>query len=229
MVAACPGAGAADEVRLTRRIRLLVAATITWNLTEVAVALVAGLAAASPALVGFGLDSVVEVASAATLAWQFAGAEPERRAARERTALRVIGASFLCLACWITIEATRSLIGADPARSSTPGLALATASLIVMPVLSITQRRAGRTLGSPTAVADARQGMLCSWLSAALLGGLLLNSTLGLHWADPAAALAIAGVAAWEGRAAWRGTGCCTPAAAHPQPARPEANCACCN
>jgi divalent metal cation (Fe/Co/Zn/Cd) transporter len=228
MVAGCPEARLAPrDVTLTRRIRLLVAATITWNLTEVVVALGAGAAAGSSALVGFGLDSVVEVASATALAWQFAGG-PQRRNDRERTTLRVIGASFLCLAAWITVEAIDALIGDRPAQPSAPGLALAAASLLVMPALSVAQRRTGRALGSPTAVADARQGMLCSWLSAALLVGLLLNGALGWSWADPGAALVIASVAAKEGRDAWRGTGCCAPAGSASHRAHRESSCACC-
>ncbi|HEX3827225.1 MAG TPA: cation transporter [Sporichthyaceae bacterium] len=229
MAATCAVDAAVREVRLTRRIRLLVAATISWNLTEVVVALAAGAAASSPALIGFGLDSIVEVASAAAVAWQFATGDRERRAARERVALRVIAVSFLVLACWITLEAVHALTGGEAAKPSLPGLLLAAASLLMMPVLSVAQGRAGRALGSPTAVADARQGMLCSYLSAALLTGLLLNSTLGWSWADPAAALLIAGLAAKEGLDAWRGRSCCAPDPVRAQPSRPKQACACCN
>ncbi len=196
---------------LGRRVRLLVTLTITYNVLEAVVALVSGTRASSSALVGFGLDSVVEVSSAAAVAWQFAGRDPE---ARERTALRVIACSFFALAAFVTVDALRSLLGGQEAGHSTPGLVLAAASLVVMPVLSYAQRRAGRELGSRSAVADSKQTLLCTYLSAVLLVGLALDSLLGWSWADPVAALVIAGLAVREGVGAWRGDGCCSPAAA---------------
>ncbi|MEU7905637.1 cation transporter [Actinoplanes sp. NPDC049118] len=192
---------------LARRIRLLVAATITYNVIEAIVAIGAGTAASSTALIGFGLDSVIEVSSAAAVAWQFAGRDPQ---ARERTALRIIACSFFALAAYVTVESVRALIGGATAGESRVGLLLAALSLLVMPTLSYAQRRAGRELGSRTAVADSKQTLLCTYLSAVLLVGLGLNS-LGWSWADPAAALIIAAVAAWEGVAAWRGDACCAP------------------
>lgn len=201
-----PRADADRRAVLTRRVRLLVAATITYNVVEAAIALAAGAAAGSTALVGFGLDSVIEVASAAAVAWQFAGADPE---ARERTALKVIAASFFALAAYVTVESIRSLAGAEVAGHSTAGIALAAASLLVMPVLSHAQRRAGRELGSASAVADSRQTLLCTYLSGVLLAGLLLNALFGWSWADPAVALVVAAVAAREGREALRGKHCC--------------------
>ncbi|MBO0849591.1 MAG: cation transporter, partial [Pseudonocardia sp.] len=144
--------------------------------------------------------------SAATVAWQFSGADPH---ARERTALRVIGLSFFALAGYLAVESIRALAGAGEARPSPVGIVLAAVSLLVMPALSVAQRRAGRELGSATAVADAKQALLCTYLSAVLLVGLLLNDRFGLSWADPVAALVIAGVAANEGRQAWRGDSCC--------------------
>jgi divalent metal cation (Fe/Co/Zn/Cd) transporter len=151
---------------LNRRIRLLVAATITYNVIEAVVALSAGTVASSAALIGFGLDSLIEVASAAAVAWQFSGPDPQ---ARERAAL----------------------------------------SLLIMPFLSYAQRRAGRELGSRSAVADSKQTLLCTYLSGVLLVGLLLNSLFGWSWADPVAALVIAAVALKEGREALRGDTCC--------------------
>jgi divalent metal cation (Fe/Co/Zn/Cd) transporter len=198
-------AGPARRAVLARRIRLLVAATIGYNLVEAVVAIGAGTAAGSTALIGFGLDSVIEVSSAAAVAWQFAGRDPERR---ERTALRIISVSFFALAAYVTAESVRSLLGGSPAAPSTAGLVLAAVSLAVMPGLSYAQRRAGRELGSRTAVADSRQTLLCTYLSAVLLAGLALNSLLGWSWADPAAALVIAAVAVEEGREAWRGDTC---------------------
>ena len=191
---------------LTRRIRLLVAATITYNVGEAVVALAAGAAASSAALIGFGLDSVIEVSSAAAVAWQFSGRDPE---ARERAALRVIAVSFFVLAGYLTVESVRALSGGPVAAPSTVGIVLAAVSLAVMPVLSYAQRRAGRELASASAVADSRQTLLCTYLSAVLLAGLVLNGALGWSWADPLAALVIAAVAVREGRDAWRGRRCC--------------------
>ncbi|WP_300010437.1 cation transporter [Pseudonocardia sp.] len=191
---------------LTRRVRLLVAATITYNLVEAVVALTAGTIASSAALIGFGLDSVIEVASASAVAWQFSGRDPQ---ARERAALRVIAVSFFVLAGYVTVESVRSLAGAVEAAPSPVGMVLATLSLLVMPVLATAQRRAGRELGSATAVADSGQTLLCTYLSAVLLVGLALNALFGWSWADPVAALVIAAVAVKEGRDAWRGDHCC--------------------
>ena len=191
---------------LERRIRWIVAATITYNVVEAIVALAEGTRVSSTALVGFGLDSVIEVSSAAAVAWQFSAKDPETR---EKVALRFIAFSFFALAAYVTIDAVLSLLGLGEARPSGIGIALATASLIVMPVLSVAQRRAGRELGSTSAVADSKQTLLCTYLSAALLTGLLLNALVGWSWADPVAALAIAAIAVREGRNALRGDSCC--------------------
>ncbi len=191
---------------LTRRVRLLVAATITYNVVEAVVAIGAGTVASSAALIGFGLDSVIEIASAAAVAWQFSGRDPETR---ERATLRIIALSFFALAAYVTAESARALFGDAEARPSTVGIVLAAVSLLVMPVLSHAQRRAGRELGSASAVADSKQTLLCTYLSGVLLVGLILNSLLGWSWADPIAALVIAAVAVREGREAWRGHHCC--------------------
>ena len=193
---------------LRRRIRLLVAATIAYNTVEAVVAITAGALASSTALIGFGLDSVVEVTSAAAVAWQFTAADPHRR---ERVTLRIVAVSFFLLAAYITVESLRSLAGAAHADHSPVGIALAAVSLVVMPVLSFAQRRAGREFGSASAVADSKQTLLCTYLSAVLLIGLAANAALGWWWADPVAALAIAVVAVKEGREAWRGDACCPP------------------
>lgn len=204
----CAGSavGPGRRAVLTRRVRLLVAATITYNVLEAVVALAAGTVASSSALIGFGLDSVIEVASAAAVAWQFSGRDPE---ARERVALRVIACSFFALAAYVTVGSVRTLLGAGEAEPSTVGIVLAALSLLVMPFLSAAQRRAGRELGSSTAVADSRQTLLCTYLSGVLLLGLVLNATLGWSWADPVVALVVAAVAVQEGRTAWRGEHCC--------------------
>lgn len=191
---------------LSRRVRLLVAATISYNVIEAIVAISAGAVASSTALIGFGLDSVIEVASASAVAWQFYGPDPETR---ERTALKIIALSFFALAGYVTVESVRSLTGGQDAEHSTVGIMLAAVSLMIMPLLSYAQRRAGRELGSTSAVADSRQTLLCTYLSGALLAGLLLNSLFGWSWADPIVALIIAGVAVREGLQAWRGKHCC--------------------
>ena len=208
---------------LTRRIRLLVAATISYNLLEAVVAIWAGRAASSTALIGFGLDSVIEVSSAAAIAWQFSARDPETR---EKVALRIIAGSFFALAAYVTVESVRALAGSAAAEDSTVGLVLAAASLAVMPVLSYAQRRAGRELGSRSAVADSKQTLLCTYLSAVLLVGLGLNTLLGWSWADPVAALVIAAVALREGWDAWHGDNCCAPnAVIHHDAQRPPATC----
>ncbi len=160
----------------------------------------------SSALVGFGLDSVIEISSAAAIAWQFSAKDPETR---EKAALRFIAFSFFALAAYVSVDAALSLLGMGDARPSLIGIVLAAASLVVMPVLSLAQRRAGRELGSVSAVADSKQTLLCTYLSAALLVGLVLNALVGWSWADPLAALVIAAVAVREGRNAWRGDPCC--------------------
>ncbi|GEL98181.1 hypothetical protein CTE05_17280 [Cellulomonas terrae] len=193
---------------LERRIRWIVAATITYNVVEAGVALVAGRIASSSALIGFGLDSVVEVLSAAAVAWQFSAPDPRTR---ERAAMRTIALSFFGLAAFVTVDAVRTLLTAAEPEHSTVGIVLAAVSLAVMPVLSWAERRTGRELGSASAVADSRQTLVCAYLSAVLLVGLVLNSTLGWWWADPIAAVVIAGFAVREGIEAWKGEACCTP------------------
>ncbi|WP_089117883.1 cation diffusion facilitator family transporter [Streptomyces sp. SS07] len=207
------GPSPARRDALARRIRLLVAATIAYNVIEAVVALTAGTLASSSALIGFGLDSVIEVSSAATVAWQFSAPEHAVREARERTALRIIAVSFLALAAYVAVDAVRALTGTGEAEPSPLGIVIAALSLAIMPFLSAAQRRAGREIGSASAVADSKQTLLCTYLSAVLLVGLILNAAFGWSWADPVAALAIAGIAVKEGREAWRGKGCCAPTA----------------
>jgi divalent metal cation (Fe/Co/Zn/Cd) transporter len=202
---------ASDRVRLGRRAQLLAAASVVYNGFEAAIAITAGLVAGSVALVGFGLDSVVEVSSGLIVLWQFRHRMPQ---SRERQALRLMALSFFGLAAYVAFESVRALLtGAEPDPSPV-GIGLAAASLVVMPFLSWAQRRTGRALGSNAVVADSTQTLLCTYLSAVLLVGLLLNGTLGWSWADPLAGLVIAGVAIREGLEAWRGQNCgCAPAA----------------
>lgn len=198
--------------KLSRRAQLLAGASVTYNVIEAVIAITAGLVAGSVALVGFGLDSVVEVSSGLIILWQFRHRLPETR---EKQALRLLAFSFFGLAAYVGFESIRTLItGANP-ETSPVGIGLAIASLIVMPFLSWAQRRTGKALGSNAVVADSTQTLLCTYLSAVLLIGLLLNATLGWGWADPIAGLIIAAVAIREGREAWRGEGCCSPIAAN--------------
>ncbi|MFF3689715.1 cation transporter [Streptomyces sp. NPDC002187] len=199
---------------LTKRIRLLVAATITYNVIEAIVAITAGAIASSTALIGFGLDSIIEVSSAAAVAWQFSARDHAVREAREQRTLRIIAVSFFALAAYVTFDAVRALMGTGDADRSIPGIVIAALSLAIMPFLSAAQRKAGREIGSASAVADSKQTLLCTYLSAVLLVGLVLNATLGWSWADPIAALVIAAIAVKEGRDAWQGKGCCAPSTA---------------
>ncbi|MFE9504641.1 cation transporter [Streptomyces anthocyanicus] len=208
------GSSPARRDVLAKRIRFLVAATITYNVIEATVAITAGTVASSAALIGFGLDSIVEVSSAAAVAWQFSARDHELREAREKITLRIIAASFFALAAYVSFDAARALMGTGEAERSMPGIVIAALSLVLMPFLSAAQRRTGRELGSASAVADSKQTLLCTYLSAVLLVGLVLNVTLGWSWADPIAALVIAVIAVKEGIEAWRGKGCCAPSGA---------------
>jgi divalent metal cation (Fe/Co/Zn/Cd) transporter len=214
----------ARRTLLQRRIRWIVAATITYNVVEAVVAVTAGTVASSTALVGFGLDSVVEVLSAAAVAWQFAARDPE---ARERTALKVIAVSFFGLALYVTVDAGLAFAGLREPEHSTVGIVLAAVSLAVMPFLSLLERRTGTELGSASAVADSKQTLVCSYLSAAVLVGLLLNTLFGWTWADPVAGLVVVVVAVREGLEAWRGDACKQPVAALTGD-RPAGGCDCC-
>lgn len=196
--------------QLGRRAQLLAAASVSYNLVEAVIAITAGLIAGSIALVGFGLDSIVEVSSGLIILWQFRHHLPE---SRERQALRLMALSFFALAGYVTFESLRALFGGHEPDASPVGIALAAVSLVVMPFLSAAQRRTGKQLGSNAVVADSTQTLLCTYLSAVLLVGLVLNATFGWSWADPLAGLVIAGVAVREGLEAWRGEGCACGAA----------------
>jgi divalent metal cation (Fe/Co/Zn/Cd) transporter len=205
------GPTAARRLVLRRRVQLLLAATITYNVIEAVVAIIAGRAASSTALIGFGLDSIIEVSSAAAIVWQFSSPNHEQR---ERTALRVIAISFFALAAYVTVESLRTLLLDERAAHSPVGIVLAAASLLIMPTLSMAQRRTGRELQSSSAIADSKQTLLCTYLSGALLVGLGANLLLGWWWTDPVVVLFIGVLAIKEGREAWRGDTCCSPVAA---------------
>lgn len=187
---------------LHQRVRFIVFLTITWNIVEAIIALTAGAVASSAALIGFGLDSVIEVASAAAIAWQFTRQEPERW---EKATVRVIGIAFFALAAYVSIDAILALTGVRDPEHSPVGIGIAVASLVVMPALAWFEFRTGRELRSRSVRADAKQLLLCIYLSGAVLVGLLLNSLFGWTWADSIAALIVAVLAIREGVEAWRG------------------------
>ena len=190
------------RARLHRRVRLVVLVTISWNVVEAIVAVSVGIDASSAALIGFGLDSVIEVASAAAVAWQFTRKDPRRW---EVATVRVIAVAFFALAAYVTVDAVLALTGFREAEHSAVGIGIAVASLVVMPALAWFEHRTGRELGSRSVQADARQLLLCIYLSGAVLVGLVLHSLLGWAWADSVAALVVAVLATREGIEAWRG------------------------
>jgi divalent metal cation (Fe/Co/Zn/Cd) transporter len=206
---------AAERRRLGRRAQALATTSVLYNAAEAAIALAAGTAASSVALVGFGLDSVIEMSSALVILWQFRHPLPE---SRERQALRLIAVSFFLLAAYVTVESLRALLGGGESAPSPLGIGLAATSLAVMPALSWAQRRTGRALASGSVVADSTQTLLCTYLSAVLLMGLVANATLGWSWVDPLVGLVIAAVAAREGVHAWRGDACCDLPTTGPEP-----------
>jgi divalent metal cation (Fe/Co/Zn/Cd) transporter len=193
--------------RLVRRAKALAWLGVGWHVVEAAVALAAGVAAGSIALVGFGADSLIESGAGFVVLWRFADARVSSPHA-ERRAQKLIALSFYVLAAYVGIEAVRSLVGGNEPDSSWVGIGLALVTLATMPPLAIAKARLGEQLGSSATKSEGRQNMLCAYLSAALLVGLLANALLGAWWADPATAILIAAVAVREGREAWRGDGC---------------------
>jgi divalent metal cation (Fe/Co/Zn/Cd) transporter len=204
-VAAAPGA--ADREPLVRRARFLAALGLAWHVVEAAIALIAGLAAGSIALVGFGADSVVEGGAGVVVLWRFSSSRAASEVA-ERRAQRLIGASFFAIAGYVGVEAVRTLLIGDHPDSSWVGIGLAVVTLATMPALAGAKARVGMKLNSAATRSEGRQNLLCAYLSAALLVGLVANAALGWWWADPAAALVIAIAAVDEGRHAWHGEGC---------------------
>jgi divalent metal cation (Fe/Co/Zn/Cd) transporter len=203
-----PALSTESRLRLERRARLLAWGGNGWHLIEFAIALAAGLAAGSIALIGFGADSLIEVFSGTVIAWLFTG----RRlgsARAERRAQQLVASSFFVLAGYVAVESVRTLVVGDHPRASWLGIALAAVTAPTMPLLARAKRRVGQALGSSATVKEGEQNQVCAYLSIALLIGLGLNALFGLWWADPAAGLVIAAVAGWEGRASWKGEGCC--------------------
>jgi divalent metal cation (Fe/Co/Zn/Cd) transporter len=205
---------AAERDRLIRQAKALAWLSLGWMLLEGAVAIVAALIAGSVALLGFGLDSAIEALASVIVIWRFTGGRRLSSDAEDR-ARKLVAVSFFLLAPYIAEEALRTMIGGDHPATSWIGIGLSIASIAVMPVLGRTKQRIGDRLGSPATAGEGRQNMLCAYLAAAVLSGLVLNAAFGLWWADPAAALAIAALAVHEGFETWRGEG---SRAAEPQP-----------
>lgn len=194
-----------EQVRRGLRLEIL---TLSYNVIEAVVSITAGLIAGSIALVGFGVDAVIESLSGATMLWRLRLDDHHRREEFEQRALRLIGASFFVLAACVGYEAAEKLWKQEPPDRSIPGIILACCSLAIMPVLSRKKRQVSREIGSGAMAADAKQTLLCSYLSAILLGGLALNATLGWWWADPVAGLVMTPLIAREGWLALKGDGC---------------------
>jgi len=198
-----------DRSAIVRRGLRLEYLTLGWNSLEALVAMIAGVLAGSIALVGFGVDSVIECVSGAVMVWRLrSDAAAHRRERVEQRARRLVGVGFLLLAVYVAGEAVSTLLKRDAPEHSIPGIVLAVASLIVMPVLARAKRRVARGLGSGAMHADSKQTDLCAYLSAILLGGLLLNAVLGWWWADPVAGVIMVPIIAKEGIEAFRGKHC---------------------
>jgi divalent metal cation (Fe/Co/Zn/Cd) transporter len=206
-----------ERTALIHRGRKLEYFTIAWNAVEGLLAIIMGVVAGSISLVGFGLDSFIEVTSGSVLLWRMSvDADVERRDLNEKRALRIVGACFVLLAVYVAYESGADLLSKHAPEHSVPGIILACVSLVVMPLLSRAKRTVGRAIGSAAMNADAKQTEFCTYLSAILLGGLLLNAIFGFWWADPIAALIMVPIIAKEGIEGLRGKGCdnCQP---HPQ------------
>ena len=205
-----------NRAAAVRRGRHLEYFTIVYNSLEGLIALVAGVVAGSIALVGFGFDSLIEVTSGTVLLWRLrADVDEWRRERVEAVSLRVVGACFVVLAIYVTYDSIKSLVRGDAPDESLVGIVLAAVSLVIMPLLVRAKRKVARTINSGALMADSKQTELCTYLSAILLGGLLLNALLGWWWADPVAALIMVPIIVKEGIEALRGETCCDEGACH--------------
>lgn len=210
------GTGGAGESPASERLRLVLLGralrlewlTVGWNVVEALVSIAAGWAADSIALIGFGLDSVIESASGMALVWRLRRDDAAVREMAEQRALRLVGASFLALAVYVTGDSLLSLWEGEAPEASLPGIVIAALSLVVMPLLARAKRRVAADISSRALHADSRQTDVCAYLSAILLGGLGLNAAFGWWWADPVAGLGMVPIIAREGVAAWRGRPC---------------------
>jgi divalent metal cation (Fe/Co/Zn/Cd) transporter len=205
-----PGISRAEWLRLAHRAKVLSWISLGYMTFEGAVAIVAGVVAGSVALIGFGIDSAIEGFASLVIVWRFTGHRLLSHHAEER-AQRLVAIQFFLLAPYITFEAMKALIGGEHPDASPAGIALSITSLAFMPYLGRTKQRIGEAMGSVATKGEGQQNMLCAYLSAALLVGLVGNAAFGLWWLDPAVGLLIGGLALKEGVQAWRGEGCCAP------------------
>jgi len=203
-----PSTGSAAWLSLTRRAKLLSWTSLAWLCIEGSVAVVAGIAAGSVALVGFGLDSAIEGLASVVVIWRFTGSRTLSQGA-ERRAQQLVAASFFLLAPYIAFEAASALARSDHAETSWVGAGLAVGTLFICPWLGLAKRRVGARLGSVATAGEGAQNLLCAGLAVGVLSGILANALLGLWWLDPVVALAIAGVCVAEGRKAWQGEAVC--------------------
>lgn len=200
---------ALDRARTVERGKRLEYFTILWNSFEGIIAIISGFLAGSVALVGFGLDSLIEVTSGVALLWRLHGDHDDRRRdEREKRALSIVGASFLGLAAYVAYDSITTLLSREAPERSVPGIVIAVLSLIVMPLLARAKRKVARSIGSAAMTADAKQTELCTYLSAILLGGLVLNAAFGFWWADPLAGLVMVPIIGKEGTEALQGKSC---------------------
>jgi divalent metal cation (Fe/Co/Zn/Cd) transporter len=197
-----------EYLRLARRAKLLSWASLSYMALEGLVAVAAGIAAGSIALIGFGIDSAIEGFASVVIVWRFTGARTLSHAAEAR-AQKLVAVQFFILAPYVAVEAVRALVNGSHAEESIVGIALAASSLVVMPLLGRAKQRIGSRIGSSATASEGKQNLLCAYLAGALLLGLLGNAVVGAWWLDPLVALLIAYVAVREGIEAWRGDACC--------------------
>ena len=200
--------GSADYLALARRARWLSWASLGYMAVEGIVAVAAGIVAGSIALIGFGLDSAIEGFASIVIVWRFTGWRTLSHRAEDR-AQKLVAVQFFILAPYVAFESVRTLADGSHPETSVVGIALAASSLVVMPYLGRAKQRIGSRIGSSATASEGKQNLLCAYLAAALLVGLLGNALLGAWWLDPIVGLLIAGLAVWEGREAWQGDACC--------------------
>ena len=200
--------GSSDYLRLARKAKYLSWASLGYMAVEGTVAVAAGIVAGSIALIGFGLDSAIEGFASIVIVWRFTGSRTLSHRAEER-AQKLVAIQFFILAPYVAIESVRVLVNGSHAETSFVGIARAASSLVVMPWLGRAKQRIGSGIGSSATASEGKQNLLCAYLAAALLVGLLGNALLGAWWLDPAVGLLIAGLAVYEGWESWRGDACC--------------------
>jgi len=200
--------GSPEYMRLAGRAKLLSWASLAYMAVEGLVAIVAGIVAGSIALIGFGLDSAIEGFASVVIVWRFTGWRTLSRAAEER-AQKLVAVQFFILAPYVGVESVRALVNGSQAEESVVGIALAASSLVVMPLLGRAKQRIGSRIGSSATASEGKQNLLCAYMAAAVLIGLLGNALFGAWWLDPVVGLLIAGLAVQEGRESWRGDACC--------------------